>query len=185
GLARPAGFEDLRNAGQTAGDVLRAAHFARRVGEQRAGRHFLAFADAPVGFFRDVVHFQALAAVIFDNDLRVEVVLVLGDDPALGAGLLIALFAEGFALDDVLEADLAAALGEHGDTVRVPAAEHLADLHLLAFLDKQLGAVRHHVFIENAILRSHDGNLAVAREGDAFALVVGDRGDAGELDGAG
>ena len=37
-VARPAGLEDLRDARQTAGDVLRAADLARRLGQQRAGR---------------------------------------------------------------------------------------------------------------------------------------------------
>ena len=36
-ILRLAGFEDFRDAGQTAGDVLRAGDFARRFGQQRAG----------------------------------------------------------------------------------------------------------------------------------------------------
>ena len=35
---RLAGFEDFGHAGQTAGDVLRAGDFARRLGQQRTGR---------------------------------------------------------------------------------------------------------------------------------------------------
>ena len=37
-ILRLAGFEDFRDSRQTAGDVLRARHFARRLGQQRAGR---------------------------------------------------------------------------------------------------------------------------------------------------
>ena len=40
-LLRPAGLEDLGHARQTAGDVLRAAAFARRLGQERAGRILL------------------------------------------------------------------------------------------------------------------------------------------------
>ena len=63
GLARPAGLEDFRDARQTAGDVLGAAHFARRLGQQRPGRHHLAGPHFQVGLFRDVVHFQASGPV--------------------------------------------------------------------------------------------------------------------------
>src|SRR5262249_57320681 len=95
------------------------------------------------------------------------------------------LLAQSLALDDVLEADLAAALGEDGDAVRLPLAQRLADLDLLALLDEQLGAVGHRVFFEDALLRPHEGDLAVAGEGDGLAFIVGDGGDAGELDRAG
>ena len=55
GLARPAGLEDFRDARQTAGDVLRAADLARRLGQQGAGRDLLALAHLQVGLLGDVV----------------------------------------------------------------------------------------------------------------------------------
>ena len=57
-----AGLEDFRHAGQAAGDVLRAGHLARRLGQQRAGRDLLAFLDLDVGLFRQVVEVEDLAA---------------------------------------------------------------------------------------------------------------------------
>ena len=78
-VLRLAGLEDFGHARQTAGDVLRARHFARRLGQQRAGRDLLAFGDFDVGLFGQVVEVENLAAVVFQDDLRVQVALVLDD----------------------------------------------------------------------------------------------------------
>ena len=84
----------------------------------------LAFDDFEVGLFRHVVDVQDLAVVVLDHDLRMQVALVLHDDPAfVAAGVLF--HAERFAFDDVLEADPAADLGQDRDAVRVPVAQHL------------------------------------------------------------
>ena len=57
---------------------------------------------------------------------------------------------------------------------------------LLALLDQQHGAVGHaSSSSSDAFLGAQDEQLAVARQGHALALVVDDRGDALELDGAG
>ena len=125
GLARPACLEDFRDARQTAGDVLRAADFARRLGQQRPGRDHLVGTHFQVGLFRNVVHFQALAAFVLDDDLRMQIALVLHDDPAFGLSVDVVFLAQRFALDDVLEANAAAALGQDRDAVRVPVAQHL------------------------------------------------------------
>ena len=61
-VLRLAGLEDFRHAGQTAGDVLRAGHFAGRLGQQRAGGDLVAFVDFDVGLFRQVVEVENLAA---------------------------------------------------------------------------------------------------------------------------
>ena len=60
-LLGPAGLEDLGDARQTAGDVLGAAHLARRLGQQRAGRDHLAVADLEAGPLGDVVDVEDLA----------------------------------------------------------------------------------------------------------------------------
>ncbi len=83
------------------------------------------FVDFDVGLFGHVVEVENLAAGVFEDDLRVQVALVLHDQPAeVTAGVLFQ--PHRLALDDVLEADLAADLGEDRDAVRVPLAEHLA-----------------------------------------------------------
>ena len=43
GVLRPAGFEQLGHARQTAGDVLGLGRLARRLGHQRAGDDLVAF----------------------------------------------------------------------------------------------------------------------------------------------
>ena len=174
-VARPACLEDFGDARQTAGDVLRAADFARRLGEQRcrpttAGR----LADFQVGLFRDVVDFEALAPLVLDDDLRVQIALVLHDDPAFGAGG-VAFLAERFAFDDVLEADPAAALGEDRDAVRVPFAQRCARLDRLAVLDEQHGAVGNREFLEDAVLGPDDvrsGRCASGRSVSPLSLVT-------------
>src|SRR5262249_52735790 len=123
-------------------------------------------------------------AVVLDDDLRVQVALVLHDDPALQAGR-VAFLAVRLAFLDLVEADLAADLGEDRDPMRVPAAQHLAGLDLLPLLDVQDGTVGNGVAFEHAVLGAHDRDLAVAGQSDALVLVVDHRGDPLELDGPG
>ena len=124
-LLGPPGLEELGDARQAAGDVLRAADLARGLGQQGAGGDHLAVADLDAGPLGDVVVVEDLALGVLDDDLRVQVALVLDDRPpdvARGVDLDL----HRLALDDVLEADLAADLGEDRDVVRVPLAEHRA-----------------------------------------------------------
>ena len=80
--------------------------------------------DLDAGLLGDVVEVEDLALGVLDDDLRVQVALVLHDRAAGVAGGVV-LDPHRLALDDVLEADLAADLGEDRDVVRVPLAEHL------------------------------------------------------------
>ena len=66
-ILRLASFEDFRHAGQTAGDVLRAGDFARRLGQERAGVIDLAFVDFDVGLFGQVVEVEDLAVGVFER----------------------------------------------------------------------------------------------------------------------
>ena len=85
-LLRPAGLEQLGHARQTAGDVLRSADLARRLGQEGAGGDLLAFLDFDAGPLGDVVEVENLAFAVFDDDLRVQVALVLDDRAADVAG---------------------------------------------------------------------------------------------------
>ena len=133
-LLGPPGLEELGDARQAAGDVLGAAHLARGLGQQRAGRDHLAVVDLDAGPLGDVLVVEGLALGVLDDDLRVQVALVL-DDRAADVARGVDLDLHRLALDDVVEADLAADLGEDRDVVRVPLAEHLAAVDLLAVLD--------------------------------------------------
>src|SRR5439155_244297 len=77
--------------------------------------------------------------------------LVLHDRPT-GVARRVDLDPHRLVLDDVLEADLAADLGEDRDVVRVPLAEHRAAGDLLAVLDLHLGAVGDVVLLQLAPL---------------------------------
>ena len=77
-------------------------------------------------------------------------------------------------LDQILEADLAADLGENRDAVRVPFAEHVARVGLLVLVDLQESAGRHFVFLDLAALVVDQRDFAVAREHDPLAVGVGD-----------
>ncbi len=122
-LLGPPGLEQLGDAGQAAGDVLGAADLARGLGQQGAGGDLLALLDLDAGPLGDVVEVEDLALGVLDEDLRVQVALVL-DDRAAGVARRVDLDLHRLVLDDVLEADLAADLGEDRDVVRVPLAEH-------------------------------------------------------------
>ena len=124
-LLGPPGLEELGDPRQAAGDVLGGAHLARRLGQKGSGRDHLAVVDLDAGPLGDVLVVEGLALGVNDDDLRVQVSLVLDDRPADVAGGVDLDF-HRFALDDVVQADLAADLGEDRHVVRVPLAEHLA-----------------------------------------------------------
>ena len=122
-LLGPPGLEQLGDAGQAAGDVLRAADLARGLGQQGAGGDHLPLLDLDARTFGDVVVGEDVPLGVLDQDLRVQLALVLHDRPA-GVARGVDLDPHRLALDDVLVADLAADLGEDRDVVRVPLAEH-------------------------------------------------------------
>src|SRR5262249_3764767 len=79
GLAR---LEELRDARQTAGDVLRAADLARRLREHVASLDALAVLDLDVRALGDRVEREGLAVRVLEDELRVQVALVLDDQLA-------------------------------------------------------------------------------------------------------
>ena len=182
-VLRLAGLEDFGHARQTARDVLRARHFARRLGQQRTARNLVPFVDFDMGLFRQVVKVEDFAALVFQHDLRVEVPLVLHDQPAnVAAGVLFG--THRFAFDDVFVANLAANFGQNRNAVRVPGAQRLARLYLLVLLDHEDRARGHFVLLQLAALGIHDRDFAVAREHDVLSGVVAHDFQARELNDA-
>ena len=168
-LLGPPGLEQLGDPRQAAGDVLGPAHLARGLGQERSGRDHLAVVDLDAGPLGDVLVVERLALGVDDDDLRVQVALVLDDRPADVAGGVDLDF-HRFAFDDVVEADLAADLGQDRDVVRVPLAEHAAAVDRLAVLDHHDGAVGNVVLLQLAALGVEDLDLTVARQGDLACL---------------
>ena len=181
---RLARLEDFRHPRQPAGDVLRAGDFARRLGQQGAGRDVRPLLDFDVRLFRHVVKVENLPVRVFEDDLRVEVPLVLHDQAA-DRSAHVALEADRLAFDDVLEADAAADFGEDWNAVRVPVAQRRSDRDFLVLVDQEEGARRDVVFFHLAPLGVDDGDLSVAREDDLLAFVVADGLEPSELDNAG
>ena len=127
-----------------------------------------------------------LALLVLDLDARLLLLVGrLHDDERRHAGVLVDLLVHGLAVDDVLEGDLPALLGEDRERVRVPLDQQLALLDLLAVLDLELGAVDHGVALALAALLVVDDEGAGAVHHHQVALLVLDRGDVVELDDAG
>ena len=143
-VLRPARLEQLRHPRQTAGDVARLGAFGGQARQHVAGLHLVAVADR-----EDRPHRQQVAGLAAVGQALVVAVVVEHrhgrtqvarprwmarqsmttrlDD----AGGLVGLLADRDALDQVLEAHLAAHLGDDRGGVGVPFGEALAALDLL------------------------------------------------------
>ena len=202
-IARVAGFEELDDARQTAGDVLGLGRGARDLGENVARVDLLAVLHHDVGAGREQVTLL-LALLRFDGDGRRALLGGgrLDDDHLREAGDAVGLFADVLAFDDVLERDLAADLGENGRGERIPLDERLAGVDVLAVVHLQRRAVDERVtlLLAAASCRAsaaspffglldrgvvHDQQLAVTVDDDEIAVLVRDGGDVDELDAAG
>src|SRR5690606_28180997 len=170
----PARLEQLGDARQTAGDVLRADDLARGLREQRAGADLLPVLDLDVGLLGHRVDRGAVAVLVLDDDLRVQITLVLDDLLARDLALGVALDAVGPALEDVLVAHRARHLGEDRVMVRIPRTQHRARRDVLALLDAQDRAERDRVTLDLAVLVVDHDHLPAALARDALAVAAVD-----------
>src|SRR5690606_27163223 len=154
GLARLARLEQLDHARQTAGDVLGLGRLARNLRQHVAGVDRLAVGHHEVGVRRHVVAVQHLAVGADDLDRRLLLLVRrVDDDQARQTGDLVEVLVDGHLVDDVLEADRAAALGKDRERVRIPLDEGLTALDLLAVADLQVRAVDDRVALaDDAVL---------------------------------
>ena len=173
-VLRLAGLEDLRDARQTTGDVLRSTCLSWRLGDDGAWRDRLAFFDFEVSLLGHVVEVENLTVLgVFDHDLRMQVTLMLHDRVAnVAAG--IALGANRFAFNEILEADLTTRFGENRNRVRVPFAQYVAllDPRLVFELNRRTG--RHFILVDFASLLVDQRNLAVARQHNSLTFCIDD-----------
>ncbi len=186
-VLRASRLEQLGDARQTAGDVLRALDLARRLREQRAGLDLLPFLDLDVGLLGQRVNRGTLAVLVLDDDLRVQLALVLDDDLARDARLRVLLELHRLALEDILEADDAADLGEDRIVVRVPLDEHRARHDFLTVLDAQDRADLDRVAVAGVRVGEHlvhHHDLALALQDNALAVLLLDELEVGEADDA-
>ena len=185
GVLRAARFEQFRDARQTAGDVLRSGHFARRFREQLAGDDLLSFDRVDDRFFRNRVDSQDHAIGVFDYDLRMMIAAMFDDDLAFVARSGVGFFLKGHVFDEVFERDFSADFGQDRDIVRIPLDQRFARRNLFTVDDLQHGAGLNDVLFEFAILFVDNQDFGVAIQNDIFTLFVDHRLAADQLDDAG
>ena len=169
GILWLASFEDFGDSRQTTGDVLNPGRFTRRLGDDGTPGDFLTFFDLDVSSFGQVVDVQRSAVGIFQHDLRVQVTLVVGDDPAFVTGGVF-FDSDGFAFDDVFKANTSRHFGENRNTVRIPLAQGPAGFDFLILFDRQNGTGRNFELLELAALRIENRDFTVSREDDRLTL---------------
>ncbi len=174
-VLRTAGFEQLRHAGQTAGNVLGLGSLARRLGHQCAGDNLAAFGhdDVRAGGNRIIRHH--FAGVVADDDLRAQVFLVLHQHHGLLTGGLVRFLLHRHAFDDVVEFHLAGFFGENRHVIRIPLHEGVALLHLGAVLGRNDRADDHDVVFQFTSVVAENGNGTVFVEHDVVAILQFDQ----------
>src|SRR2546426_19123 len=177
GLAR---LEQLRDARQTARDVLGLGRLARDLGDDVGGEDLGAVRHGEVRAHRKRVpvtlgglHGRLPLAGRADDDAGLQFALrVLDDDLAREARDLVELLAHGDALEDVLVLDPTRELGEDRVGERIPLDEHGPRLDPLVRLDFDLGAVDDRVALALAAAVVGDTDLAVPVRRDQIAVAV-------------
>ena len=158
-LTRLAGFEELDDARQTAGDVLGAGGFARDLRQDVSGEDLVAVLHHEVSAAGHQIALVALGAL--DEDGRLALLIrSVGDHETRQAGDLVDLFVERDALLQVLELHRAADLGEDGEGVRVPLCQGLAERDVRTLFHLQLRAVDDLVALLLAATLVDDGDGA-------------------------
>src|SRR6266545_1326464 len=180
-LLRLAGLEELRDARETARDVLRLRGLARHLREHVAGVHLVpvvhdevrALGQHVAGVRLRVRELPGLAVAVLDRDARPRVRILGGDDDlAREAGDLVDLLADGDAVDEVAVLQVAGHLGDDRHRVRVPLGEERVRLDALAVADEQLRAVDDAVPLALAPLLVRDDDLAVPVHHDEGAVLL-------------
>ena len=166
-LARLARLEELDHARQTARDVLRLRRLARDLREHVAREDRLAVGHHQVRVRRHVVLVHHLAVRRHDLDRRLLLLVRrVDDDEPRQARDLVDVLVDRHLVDDVLEADRAAALGEDRERVRIPLDEDLALLDVLAVAHLEVRAVDDRVALADDALVVHDVDRAAAVHDD-------------------
>src|SRR6202034_3354895 len=182
GFARLAGFEELDDAGQTAGDVLGARGFARDLGKDIAGESLVSVLHHEVSAAGHEVTLVALGALDDDGGLTL-LVGSFGNDQTRQAGNLVHFFVERDAFLQVFELNGAADFREDGEGVGIPLGHDLAEGDRLTFFHLKARTVDDLVALLLAATIVDHGDGAGAVHGDEIALTAADRSQVDEPDG--
>ena len=136
-------LEKLSHARQTARDVLRLAELTRRFRQQVTGPNLVPVAHHHVRLSRDSGKGKHLVRLTKNRDLRVQVLLVLGDHAFFTARVRIDIDAHRHAFDHALQPDRTGLLGNDRHVVGVPPEDELALAQFLVVLGEEHAARRH------------------------------------------
>ena len=138
------------------------------LGEQVAGLDLGAVLDLDVGPLGDRVEGEVVPLVVFEDELRMQVALVLDDLLPGQAAARIAFDAQRLALDQVLEANLALEFREDRHVVRIPLTQRGARVDVVPVVDVASHRTDgDHVAVELPIALVEDLDLTVAVQGDS------------------
>ena len=174
GILRLARLEELDDARQTAGDVLRLRRLARDLGEDVAGFDRLAVLHHEVRMHRHVVLADGLAALVLHLDRRLLLLVRRVDDDESGqTGDFVHLFVNRQPFDDVLEADGPGLLRENREGIRIPFDDRLSLLDLLAVAHLESRAIHDRIALAIAALLVGHDERAVPVHDDELPTAFG------------
>ena len=173
GIFRTTGFEELGDAGQTTGDVLRLGRLTGRLGEEGAGGDGVAFVDRDLRADGNGISREGLVLRVAHFDLRIEIFFVLDDDRGNAARRFVEFALHGNAGDHVLEVQRATLFREDGHVVRIPLSEDVAFTDLLAVTDVEEGTDHDIVVFEflSVVVDDLDGAGLVKNDVAAFSRL--------------
>ena len=185
-IFRAAGFKQLGNARQTAGNIFGLGAFSRNTRDNVADFNLVTVVNRQNGvcrhiitdFFAVVISYR-LAFGVFENNARFQtraggigapVNNNLGNDTCR----FVSRFANRNIVNQVNQLNLAGFFGDDRNRKRIPLGNLLALLNFCAFGSQNLRAVRNMVTRFLAVIGVDNHNLAVARQNNAVAFRVDD-----------
>src|SRR5262249_24959508 len=181
-----AGFKELDNARETAGDVLGLGRFARNLRENVARLNVIAILDHQVRARGHEVLLLGFARAVANQDggLMLFIARRQSNDVLRKAGDFVDLLFDGDAGTQILEADRAAGFRENGERERIPFGKNLAVGDVVAVGYAETRAVHDVVALFFAALFVNDGDEAGTIHGDGSSAATFDELQVDELDDA-
>ncbi len=184
-LLELAHLKQLRNSGQTAGDVLGFGGLTRNFSHHCTGgdlcslicRDDRANRQRVAGIMLQAGQLHGAAPFIFDRDTRSRMLgnHRMDDDTGNLAGDLVNTLLHGVTLDDIAVFDLAAHLGNNWNRERIPVSDDCARINLGTVHDPQLRAVRNWKALAVHALLVHNDHLSISVHNHVEPSGIGDK----------